>query len=255
MIFKILQERHLVCLQMNELRYQNHLSLESFNQETQKRIEQSTITIFGIGGLGSVCSLYLTNAGIGKLNLVDYDTVDETNLPRQVIYKPNQIGMNKATAAKTTLSDFNPDIDISAYDERLMGDALQNIVNESDLIIDATDNLSSRLQINEASHKANAIHIVGTAIRFEGQVMAFNHGNIGPCLGCIYNLFDENLEDCDGAGVLSTVAGTIGILIANTALKAIIGDDVFNQMLALDLKNNIIHRISIKKSDNCDICI
>ena len=240
---------------MNELRYQNHLSLESFDQETQERIEQSTITIFGIGGLGSVCSLYLTNAGVGKMNLVDYDTVDETNLPRQVIYKPNQIGMNKATAAKTTLSDFNPDIDISAYDERLMGDALQNIVNESDLIIDATDNLSSRLQINKASHKANAIHIVGTAIRFEGQVMAFNHGNIGPCLGCIYNLFDEGLEDCDGAGVLSTVAGTIGILIANTALKAIIGDDVFNQMLALDLKNNIIQRISINKSDNCDICI
>ena len=240
---------------MNELRYQNHLSLESFDQETQERIEKSTITIFGIGGLGSVCSLYLTNAGIGKLNLVDYDTVDETNLPRQVIYKPNQIGMNKATAAKTTLSDFNPDIDISAYDERLMGDALQNIVNESDLIIDATDNLSSRLQINEASHKANAIHIVGTAIRFEGQVMAFKHENMNPCLSCIYSLFDENLEDCAGAGVLSTVAGTIGILMANTALKAIIGDDVFSQMLALDLKNNSIHRISIKKSDNCDICI
>ena len=240
---------------MNELRYQNHLSLESFDQETQERIAQSTITIFGIGGLGSVCSLYLTNAGVGKMNLVDYDTVDETNLPRQVIYKPNQVGMNKALAAKATLADFNPEVNIRAYDERMMGDDLQNIINESDLIIDATDNLSSRLQINEASHKANAIHIVGTAIRFEGQVMAFNHQSMNPCLSCIYSLYDENLEDCDGSGVLSTVAGTIGILIANTALKAIIGDDVFNQMLALDLKNNSIHRISIKKSDNCDICI
>ena len=163
--------------------------------------------------------------------------------------------MNKALAAKATLADFNPEVNIRAYDERMMGDDLQNIINESDLIIDATDNLSSRLQINEASHKANAIHIVGTAIRFEGQVMAFNHENMNPCLSCVYNLFDENLEDCDGAGVLSTVAGTIGILMANTALKAIIGDDVFNQMLALDLKNNSIHRISIKKSDNCDICI
>ena len=75
-----------------------------------------------------------------------------------------------------------------------------------------------------------------------------------PCLGCIYSLFDENLEDCDGAGVLSTVAGTIGILMANTALKSIMGDDVFNQMLALDLKNNIIQRIAIKKSNNCLIC-
>ena len=240
---------------MNELRYQNHLSLESFDQETQERLAHSTITIFGIGGLGSVCSLYLTNAGIGNMNLVDYDTVDQTNLPRQVIYKPNQVGMNKAKAAKATLSDFNPDINISAYDERMMGDSLQNIVNESDLIIDATDNLSSRLQINQACSNTDAIHIVGTAIRYEGQVMAFNHDHMGPCLGCIYSLFDENLEDCDGAGVLSTVAGTIGILMANTALKAIIGNNVFNQMLALDLKNNSIHRISIKKSDNCNICI
>ena len=87
---------------MNELRYQNHLSLENFGQETQERIAQSTITIFGIGGLGSVCSLYLTNAGVGIMNLVDYDTVDDTNLPRQVIYKPNQVGMNKAAAAKAT---------------------------------------------------------------------------------------------------------------------------------------------------------
>ena len=239
---------------MNEFRYQNHLSLENFGQETQERIAQSTITIFGIGGLGSICSLYLTNAGVGIMNLVDYDTVDETNLPRQVIYKPNQVGMNKAAAAKATLSDFNPDANISAYDQRMMGDNLQNIVNESDLIIDATDNLPSRLQINEACRNANAIHIVGTAIRFEGQVMAFNHGHMDPCLGCIYSLFDENLEDCDGAGVLSTVAGTIGILMANTALKAIIGNDVFNQMLALDLKNNIVQRIAMTKSDNCNIC-
>ena len=107
---------------MNKLRYQNHLSLESFDQETQERIAQSTITIFGLGGLGSVCNLYLTNAGIGNMNLVDYDTVDETNLPRQVIYKPNQIGMNKAIAAKKVLSDFNPEVIISAYDERMMGD-------------------------------------------------------------------------------------------------------------------------------------
>ena len=116
---------------MNELRYQNHLSLESFDQETQERIAQSTITIFGIGGLGSVCSLYLTNAGVGKMNLVDYDTVDETNLPRQVIYKPSQVGMNKALAAKATLADFNPEVNIRAYDERMMGDDLQNIIKNS----------------------------------------------------------------------------------------------------------------------------
>ena len=239
---------------MDELRYQNHLSLQGFNHETQEKISELTFTIFGVGGLGSVCSLYLVNAGIGNINLVDYDSIDQSNLPRQIIYTPDQVGGNKARASKAKLSQFNPDTNITAYDERMTGEDLQNIVDKSDLVIDATDNLSSRLQINEACYNANVIHIVGTAIRFEGQVMAFNHKNMGPCLNCIYSLYDENLEDCDGAGVLSTVAGTIGTLMANTSLKASIGVDVFNEMLALDLKNNIIQKISMKKDNNCDIC-
>ena len=236
---------------MNELRYQNHLSLESFDQETQERIAQSTITIFGIGGLGSVCSLYLTNAGVGMMNLVDYDTVDETNLPRQVIYRPNQIGMNKAIAAKKVLSELNPEVNISAYDQRVMGENLHNLVNESDLVIDATDNLSSRLQINEVCRSTKTKHVIGTAIRFEGQVIAFDHSkDESPCLNSIYSLMDESLDDCDGAGVLSTVAGTIGILIANTALNIIIGNENYNEMLVLDLKHNIMQKIYVKKDDN-----
>ena len=236
---------------MSELRYQNHLSLESFDTETQEKIAQSKITIFGIGGLGSVCSLYLTNAGVGKMNLVDYDTVDETNLPRQVIYRPNQIGMNKAIAAKKVLSELNPEVNISAYDERMMGDNLHNLVNESDLVIDATDNLPSRLQINEACRSTKTKHVIGTAIRFEGQVIAFDHSkDESPCLNSIYSLMDESLDDCDGAGVLSTVAGTIGILIANTALNIIIGNENYNEMLVLDLKHNIMQKIYVKKDDN-----
>ncbi len=244
----------MACSQMDDIRYQNHLSLHGFDHRTQEMISELTCTIFGIGGLGSVCSLYLVNAGIGNMNLVDYDSIDQSNLPRQIIYTPDQVGENKAKVAKAKLSEFNPDINITAYDERMMGEDLQNLINKSDLVIDATDNLSSRLQINEACHNANVIHIVGTAIRFEGQVMAFNHENMEPCLNCIYSLYDENLEDCDGSGVLSTVAGTIGTLMANTSLNAIISDDVFNEMLALDLKNNLIQKISIKKKNNCDIC-
>ena len=209
---------------MNKLRYQNHLSLENFNQETQEKISQSCITIFGIGGLGSVCSLYLSNAGVGKINLVDFDTVDETNLPRQIIYRPDQIGTNKALAAQETLNSLNPETKISAISERIMGDRLEKIVNDSDLVIDATDNLSSRLQINDACRSTKTKHVIGTAIRFEGQVIAFDHAkDESPCLNSVYSLMDESLEDCDGAGVLSTVTGTIGMLIANSALKVIMG--------------------------------
>ncbi|MBI32660.1 MAG: molybdopterin-synthase adenylyltransferase MoeB [Gammaproteobacteria bacterium] len=241
---------------MTDLRYQNHLSLQDFDQEVQNRISQSTITIFGLGGLGSVCSLYLSNAGAGKMNLVDYDSVDETNLPRQVLYRPDQVGRNKALAAKSTLAEFNPNTEINCFNEKLIGDDLQKLVNESSLVIDATDNLSSRLQINEACHLAKVHHIVGTAIRFEGQVMTFDHSNDqNPCFQCLYSLMDENLEDCDGAGVLSTVAGTVGLLMANNAIKTIIGNETYDRMLILDLKHNIIQNISIKKNDNCSICI
>ena len=233
---------------MNKLRYQNHLSLENFNQETQEKISQACITIFGIGGLGSVCSLYLSNAGVGKMNLVDFDTVDETNLPRQIIYRPDQVGTNKALAASETLSALNPETNITAISERITGDSLEKLVNESDLVIDATDNLSSRLKINDACRSTKTKHVIGTAIRFEGQVVAFDHAkDESPCLNSVYSLMDESLEDCDGAGVLSTVAGTIGILIANTALKAIIGKEKYNEMLVLDLQHNIIQKVLVKK--------
>ena len=236
---------------MNKLRYQNHLSLENFNQETQEKISQSCITIFGIGGLGSVCSLYLSNAGVGKINLVDFDTVDETNLPRQIIYRPDQIGTNKALAAQETLNSLNPETKISAISERIMGDRLEKIVNDSDLVIDATDNLSSRLQINDACRSTKTKHVIGTAIRFEGQVIAFDHAkDESPCLNSVYSLMDESLEDCDGAGVLSTVTGTIGMLIANSALKVIMGKEKYNEMLVLDLQHNIVQKVSVKKQDN-----
>ena len=233
---------------MNKLRYQNHLSLENFNQETQKKISKACITIFGIGGLGSVCSLYLSNAGVGKMNLVDFDTVDETNLPRQIIYRPDQVGTNKALAAQETLTALNPETNISAISERIPGNSLEKLVNESDIVIDATDNLSSRLQINDACQSTKTKHVIGTAIRFEGQVVAFDHAkDESPCLNSVYSLMDESLEDCDGAGVLSTVAGTIGILIANTALKAIIEKEKYNEMLVLDLQHNIIQKVLVKK--------
>tara|TARA_Y100000746_G_scaffold230115_1_gene241095 strand:- start:35 stop:745 length:711 start_codon:yes stop_codon:yes gene_type:complete len=236
---------------MNKLRYQNHLSLENFNQETQEKISQSCITIFGIGGLGSVCSLYLSNAGVGKINLVDFDTVDETNLPRQIIYRPDQIGTNKALAAQETLNSLNPETKISAISERIMGDRLEKIVNDSDLVIDATDNLSSRLQINDACRSTKTKHVIGTAIRFEGQVIAFDHAkDESPCLNSVYSLMDESLEDCDGAGVLSTVTGTIGMLIANSALKVIMGKEKYNEMLVLDLQHNIFQKVSVKMEDN-----
>jgi len=231
------------------------MSLHEFDEETQNKISESSVTIFGLGGLGSVCSFYLSNAGVGRINLVDYDTVDETNLPRQIIYKPNQIGENKAMAAKQTLTEFNPETRITAFNEKLMDKDLKKLIKESSLVIDATDNLPSRLQINEACHLLNVSHIVGTAIRFEGQVMAFDHSNQkAGCLNCLYSLMDENLEDCDGAGVLSTVAGTIGILMANTAIKAIIGAEKYESMLVLDLKHNIIQNLTIKKAMNCSIC-
>ena len=154
-------------------------------------------------------------------------------------------------AAQETLNSLNPETKISAISERIMGDRLEKIVNDSDLVIDATDNLSSRLQINDACISTKTKHVIGTAIRFEGQVIAFDHAkDESPCLNSVYSLMDESLEDCDGAGVLSTVTGTIGMLIANSALKVIMGKEKYNEMLVLDLQHNIFQKVSVKMQDN-----
>ena len=239
------------------MRYISHHNLEGFGQDGQKKLSNSSILIIGVGGLGSAASLYLTVSGIRKLTLVDFDSVDESNLSRQILFQKEDIGMNKAIVAKRKLEAFNQDILINAIEKRLDEDELRKFINDSNLVIDATDNLESRLMINQITYEQRKPLCIGAAIRYEGHLITIlNKDKNESCLNCLYTLGDESLLDCDGIGVLSPVVGIMGSMMAMEAIKTISGLNRGQKstMSVFDLKNNIYNKINLEKRVNCDVC-
>ena len=239
------------------MRYISHHNLEDFGQDGQKKLSNSSILIIGVGGLGSAASLYLTVSGIRELTLVDFDSVDESNLSRQILFQKEDIGMNKAIVAKRKLEAFNQDILINAIEKRLDEDELREFINDSNLVIDATDNLESRLMINQITYEQRKPLCIGAAIRYEGHLITIlNKDKNESCLNCLYTLGDESLLDCDGIGVLSPVVGIMGSMMAMEAIKTLSGLNKAQKstMLVFDLKNNIYNKINLEKRLNCDVC-
>ena len=239
------------------MRYISHHNLEGLGKDWQKKLSNSSILIIGVGGLGSATSLYLTVSGIRKLTLVDFDSVDESNLSRQILFQEKDIGMNKSIVAKEKLIAFNEDILIDAIQKRLDEDELRELIKDSDLIIDATDNLESRLMINQITYEQRKPLCIGAAIRYEGQLITIlNKDKDESCLNCLYTLGDESLLDCDGIGVLSPVVGIMGSMIAVECIKAISGlnKGQKNIVSVFDFKNNIYNKINLEKRVNCDVC-
>ena len=239
------------------IRYISHHNLEGFGKDGQKKLSNSSILIIGVGGLGSATSLYLAVSGIRKLTLVDFDSVDESNLSRQILFQKQDIGINKAIVAKEKLKAFNEDILIDAIQKRLDEDELRELIKDSDLIIDATDNLESRLMINQITYEQRKPLCIVAAIRYEGQLITIlNKDKDESCLNCLYTLGDESLLDCDGIGVLSPVVGIMGSMIAVECIKAISGlnKGQKNIVSVFDFKNNIYNKINLEKRVNCDVC-
>ena len=239
------------------IRYISHHNLEGFGQDGQKKLSNSSILIIGVGGLGSAASLYLTVSGIRKLTLVDFDSVDESNLSRQILFQKEDIGMNKAIVAKRKLEAFNQDILINAIEKRLNEDELREFINDSNLVIDATDNLESRLMINQITYEQRKPLCIGAAIRYEGHLITIlNKDKNESWLNCLYTLGDESLLDCEGIGVLSPVVGIMGSMMAMEAIKTISGLNKAQKstMSVFDFKNNIYNNINLEKRVNCDVC-
>ena len=239
------------------IRYISHHNLEGFGKDGQKKLSNSSILLIGVGGLGSAASLYLTVSGIRELTLVDFDSVDESNLSRQILFQKEDIGMNKAIVAKRKLEAFNQDILINAIEKRLNEDELREFINNSNLVIDATDNLESRLMINQITYEQRKPLCIGAAIRYEGHLITIlNKDKNESCLNCLYTLGDESLLDCDGIGVLSPVVGIMGSMMAMEAIKTISGLNKAQKstMSVFDFKNNIYNKINLEKRVNCDVC-
>jgi len=243
--------------QIQNLRYSRHLVLDDFNQQSQKKLNKASVLIIGLGGLGTAASLYLANSGVGKIIVNDYDSIDMTNLPRQILYNSDDLGKNKAETAKKKLLRFNPNIAVKALSEKLEYKELKEVSLFVDIVLDCTDNLQSRLLINKVCIKNKKSLVSGAAIRYEGHIAIFrNDISIKSCYNCLYSQEDENIEDCEGSGILASVAGLVGTTMSAEVIKILIGkkSNLNNRLWILDAKNNTNQIIKIQKSKTCKEC-
>lgn len=238
-------------------RYGRHLIMPEFGIEGQRRLKASSVLIIGTGGLGSPLALYLAAAGIGRLGLVDYDVVDETNLQRQIVHGQSSVGVTKVDSAERRLRDLNPFLQIDKYNVPLTSDNALEILAPYDVIIDGTDNFPTRYLVNDACVKLGKPNVYGSILRFEGQLSVF-YAKEGPCYRC---MFPEPpppglVPNCAEAGVLGVLPGVIGTMQATEAIKLItgIGQTMIGRMLLYDASDMTFTTIKVRKNPNCPVC-
>ena len=237
-------------------RYARQSALPQIGEDGQTRIGESTALIIGLGGIGCATASYLACAGVGQLLLCDFDTVDESNLGRQILYGPADVGQLKAVRAASRLAAMNPDVRLTEIPDRLSDAALAEAVSLADVVLDGCDNFATRFQVNEAAVLNSTTLISGAAIRLEGQLAVFGPDyRKAPCYRCLYQEADESLENCSGNGVLSPVPGVIGTMMAVEALKFLSGLDVETGTLNLyDAMSTEWRKLCIRKRKNCPVC-
>jgi len=233
-----------------------HLALEQVGSDGQQRIAAGTVLLIGAGGIGCAAAQYLASSGIGHLKIADFDTVDATNLGRQVLYTPADVNERKAEVAAKRLAAMNPDIRITPIVERLQGKSLAAAVASSDIVLDGCDNFATRFQVNDACVAAGKRLISGSAIRLEGQLAVFGPSyKTTPCYRCLYAEADESMDSCAGNGVLSPVPGVIGTMMAVEALKYFAGiESDLTRLHLYDAAATEFHTLEIQKREGCPAC-
>src|SRR6266498_5008512 len=234
-------------------RYQRQIILPEFGEEGQQKLLKAKVLVIGAGGLGCPILQYLAAAGIGIIGIMDDDVVALNNLHRQVLYSVNDIGSSKADRAANILSQLNPKIKIIPYNERLTVQNALSLFNEFDIIIDDTDNFSTRYMINDACVLMNKPLVYGAISRFEGQVAVFNCKTDNEITTVNYrDLFpnpprEDEVLNCAEAGVLGVLAGIIGAMMANETIKLItgIGVSLTNQLLTYNALNNRVYLLTL----------
>ena len=237
-------------------RYARQIALADVGAEGQAKLGRARVLVVGLGGLGCPAALYLGTSGIGRLVLNDFDRVDESNLPRQILYGPDDVGALKVEAARKRLLALNPEIEVVCVAERLAEAALDAAIADVDVVLDGTDNFAARFAVNRACVARGVPLVSGAAVRVEGQIAVFPNDGDGPCYACLYNDEDEWLGDCQGNGVLAPVPGVIGTLMAEEALKLVLGWDsaLRNRLLLWDAKRGDWQSVALKRDPDCVVC-
>ena len=239
------------------LRYSRQIMLPQIDIEGQQKLLAANILIIGAGGLGSPAAMYLAAAGVGSLTIYDDDVVDLSNLQRQITHHTPDIGTDKVISTQKTLKQLNPEVTIRAVKQRLEGELLDTEVRQADVVLDCSDNFTTRFAINAACVKYQTPLVSGAAIRFEGQVTVFTPGkNDSPCYNCLYNSEGEELQNCATNGVIAPITGIVGSIQALEAMKLImtIGETLTGRLLLLDGLTMEWNTMKLRKNPNCPSC-
>lgn len=238
-------------------RYSRQIILNEIGGIGQKKLLSSKVLIVGTGGLGSPISLYLACAGIGKIGLVDSDSVELNNLQRQIVHSTKTVGIPKAESARNRLIEVNPEIDITTYNLRLTSENIMEIIKDYDIIVDGSDNFPTRYLVNDACVLANKPLSHGAILRFDGQVMTIKPKE-GPCYRC---LFQEppppgTVPTCQEAGILGSVAGIIGTIQATEVLKYLLGKGelLVGKLLIANTLSMKFRSVNVPWNKNCPVC-
>lgn len=240
------------------LRYSRHVLLDQIGIAGQEKLLGSHALIIGAGGLGSPVALYLAAAGVGHITLADDDAVELTNLQRQIAHDMTSLGVNKAQSAARRMLTMNPDIRVSAVNQRLHGDALDAAVAEADVVLDCSDNFPTRHAVNRACVRYRKPLVSGAAVRFDGQIAVFDlREESAPCYAC---LFPEHARDaemrCAEFGVFAPLVGAVGSIQAMEALKLLIGTgtSLSGRLLLHEALSADWRGLRLKKDPGCEVC-
>jgi adenylyltransferase/sulfurtransferase len=240
------------------LRYSRHILLPQIGIEGQENIVRARALVVGAGGLGSPAAYYLASAGVGTLVLADGDTVDLTNLQRQILHRTDAVGMSKVASGKRTLGEINPECQIIALAERLSAERLEQEVAQADIVLDCCDNFATRHAVNRACVKFRKPLVSGAAIRFDGQVAVFDSRQADvPCYHCLFPEGQEVEEvRCAVMGVFAPLTGIIGTVQAAEALKLLIGcgTSLAGRLLLLDGLGMEWREIRVPRDPACQVC-
>jgi molybdopterin/thiamine biosynthesis adenylyltransferase/rhodanese-related sulfurtransferase len=239
------------------LRYSRHLIMPEVGMAGQEKLKASSVLLIGAGGLGSPLALYLSAAGVGRLGLVDFDVVDQTNLHRQVIHSTKSVGQYKVDSAKARIEEINPNVVVETYKEPVTRDNILKILANYDIVIDGTDNFPTRYLVNDAAVMLNKPNIYGSIFRFDGQVTVFKP-KVGPCYRCLYPEPPPPgmVPSCAEGGVLGILPGTIGLIQATEAVKLIIGSGkpLIGRLLLYNALDMSFKELKIRRDPGCPIC-
>jgi molybdopterin/thiamine biosynthesis adenylyltransferase len=240
------------------LRYSRHILLDEIGIEGQQKLLQAHALIIGAGGLGSPAALYLASAGVGKITLVDNDTVDLTNLQRQILHGTDSVGAAKVESGRHALARINPEIEIVALQERAADARLAQLVAAADVVLDCSDNFATRHAVNRACVAHARPLVSGAAIRFDGQISVFDvRSDDSPCYACLFPP-DQEFEEvqCSTMGVFAPLVGIIGAMQAAEALKVLagVGETLAGRLLLLDARSMEWTSIGIARNAACAIC-